>query len=128
MLRILIIVFFLCLPTQAQETTVWIGAAENITKATTGLSELELTIDGSRITGYWRFLPTVEYPIEEGTFHNGVAHWWHRSVGAEGKSFEITLYLSPDGETALCDYWGRYRDPKDDTRGYIRYSLVQRKK
>lgn len=128
MVRSLILVLFLCFPAVAQETTIWIGAAENITRQTTGLSELELTIEGSRVSGYWRFLPDVEYVIEDGQIQDGMVHWWHRNAGAEGKHFEIKLYLSPDGETALCDYWGRYSDPKDDTRGYIRYSLVQRKR
>ncbi len=126
--RSLVLALLLCLPLSAQETTVWVGAAENVTKLTTGLSELELTVDGSRVTGYWRFLPDVEYVIEDGVFKDGVAHWWHRNVGTKGKRFEIKLYFSPDGETALCDYWGRYSDPNDDTRGYIRYSLVRRKK
>jgi hypothetical protein len=118
-----LILFFLLVPAAAQETTVWIGPAENITKQTVGLSELEMTIEGTTVTGYWRFLPNVEFVIEEGHYKDGVATWWHRNI--EGRSFHIKLHIAPDGQTALCDYFGRYPDPKDDTRGYVRYSLVQ---
>lgn len=100
----------------------WVGAAENRTRGTLGLNELVLEIRGERVNGTWTFLPDVVFTIEEGVVRDGVISWWHRNI--EGPSFQVELHVSPDGDTALCYYWGRYPNPKDDTEGFITYQRM----